>query len=61
MEEVTVDEQTHDASTQEQAVVDDVLPPEEINTNDSNQDDDEDSLQTVSDLSLSREPFEKME
>eukprot|EP00957_Ditylum_brightwellii_P068087 5168231-Ditylum_brightwellii.AAC.1 len=56
MDEGTLDEQIHDASTQDRAVVNDVVPTEVITINGSKQDDDEyDSLQTASYLSLSRQ------
>eukprot|EP00957_Ditylum_brightwellii_P131485 10029237-Ditylum_brightwellii.AAC.1 len=59
MDKETLDDQIQDVSTQYRKVGYDVQPPEEININGANQNDDEDSLDTVSDLSLSREPFEK--
>eukprot|EP00957_Ditylum_brightwellii_P210657 15365224-Ditylum_brightwellii.AAC.1 len=57
MDEETVDEQVYDASTQGRAVGNDGSPPEEISINESNQDADDDSLQTLSDLLLTKEPF----
>eukprot|EP00957_Ditylum_brightwellii_P124882 9520002-Ditylum_brightwellii.AAC.1 len=61
MDKETLDKQIHDASTQGRAVVNDVVPTEVITINDSKQDDDDDSLQTVSNLSLLRESFEDVE
>eukprot|EP00957_Ditylum_brightwellii_P061830 4692345-Ditylum_brightwellii.AAC.1 len=57
MDEETVDEEVHDASTQCRAVGNDGSPPGENSINESNQDDDDNSLQTLSDLSLTKEPF----
>eukprot|EP00957_Ditylum_brightwellii_P173100 13178446-Ditylum_brightwellii.AAC.1 len=53
-------EKNQDVSTQDRTVGYNVQPPEEININDANQNDgEEDSMEKVSDLSLSKEPFEK--
>eukprot|EP00957_Ditylum_brightwellii_P037304 2823767-Ditylum_brightwellii.AAC.1 len=62
MDKETLDQQIQDASTQDRTVGYNVQPPEEINIDGANQDDDyEDSLGIVSDLLLSREPFENIE
>eukprot|EP00957_Ditylum_brightwellii_P091618 6976147-Ditylum_brightwellii.AAC.1 len=62
MDEEILDDQIQDASIQYRTEGYNEKPPEEINTYDANQDDNnKDSLDTVSDLSFSREPFEKVE
>eukprot|EP00957_Ditylum_brightwellii_P022092 1666455-Ditylum_brightwellii.AAC.1 len=63
MEEDTVNGLVHDTSTQGIAVGDDGSLPREISIHDSNQDDDDCSLPTLSDseLSLTTEPYEELE
>eukprot|EP00957_Ditylum_brightwellii_P207710 15354200-Ditylum_brightwellii.AAC.1 len=61
MDKETVDEQVHDTSTQGRAVGNDGSPPGEITINESHQDDDDDSLQIFSDLSLTKKPFLEVE
>eukprot|EP00957_Ditylum_brightwellii_P100792 7682846-Ditylum_brightwellii.AAC.1 len=61
MDKETVDEQVHDASTQDRVVGNDGSPPGEISIKEPNQDDDDDSLQTLSDISLTEEPFLEVE
>eukprot|EP00957_Ditylum_brightwellii_P160860 12247918-Ditylum_brightwellii.AAC.1 len=61
MDKETVDEQVHDALTQGRVAGNDGSPPGQISTNESNQDDDYDSLQTLGDLSLIEEPFLEVE
>eukprot|EP00957_Ditylum_brightwellii_P045817 3476589-Ditylum_brightwellii.AAC.1 len=60
MDEETVDEQVHDTSTEGRVVGNDGSPPGKISLNKSNQDDDG-SLQTLSNLSLTEEPFLEVE
>eukprot|EP00957_Ditylum_brightwellii_P047670 3621857-Ditylum_brightwellii.AAC.1 len=61
MEEDTVDESVHDTSTEGRAIGNDGSLPEQITIHDSNQVDDDCSLQTFSDLSLTKEPYQKLE
>eukprot|EP00957_Ditylum_brightwellii_P190201 14478036-Ditylum_brightwellii.AAC.1 len=63
MEEDTVDEPVHDTSTQDIAVGNDGSPSGEISIHDSNKDDDDCSLLTLSDseLSLTTKPYKESE
>eukprot|EP00957_Ditylum_brightwellii_P178686 13610580-Ditylum_brightwellii.AAC.1 len=61
MEEDTVDELVHDTSMQGRAIGNDGSLPEQISIHDSNQDDNDCSLQTLSDLSLTTEPYQELE
>eukprot|EP00957_Ditylum_brightwellii_P118486 9036668-Ditylum_brightwellii.AAC.1 len=63
MEEDTVDELVHDISTQGIAVGNDGSLPRQISILDSNQDDDDCSLPTLSNsnLSLTTKPYQELE
>eukprot|EP00957_Ditylum_brightwellii_P071448 5431282-Ditylum_brightwellii.AAC.1 len=63
MEEDTVDELVHDASTQGRAIGTDRSLPGEISIHYSNQDNDDCSLPILSnsDLSLTTKPYQKLE
>ena len=62
IEEDTVDDTITDTSTQGRVIGNSGSSPEEIIIYDSNQDDDDDcSLQTLSNLSLTKEPYQELE
>eukprot|EP00957_Ditylum_brightwellii_P073656 5596840-Ditylum_brightwellii.AAC.1 len=61
MEKDTVDDLLHDTSTRGKVIGNDGSPHGDITINESNQDDYDDSLQTLSDLSLTNEPYDELE